>query len=132
MIKFELTIRSFRYPTPSTDSLPHGINMTVSDVPLAYFAPIANTRWPAFNATSMFFINSDGSKYPVYHPRQNDITVMSACVNTTGKQFMSVAWEQEHFKFAYPKDDLWYMNIKHVSLGEINISDFDRTMQSQK
>ena len=127
-----MTVRSFRYPTPCTDLLPHGINMTVSDVPLAYFAPIANTRWPAFNATSMSFTNSDGSKCPVYHPRQNGITVMSACVNITGKEFMSIAWEQEHFKFANPKDDLWYMNVEQVSLGEITFSDFNRTKQSQK
>ena len=105
--------------------------MTVSDVPVAYFAPIANTRWSGFNATSMSFTNSDGSQYPVYHPRQNSDTVISTCVNTTGKQSISIAWEQEHYFLHTPKDDHWFMYIEQVRLGGSIISDFNRTENSQ-
>ena len=130
-VKFELTVLSFRYPSPCADPFPHGIKMTVSHVPVAYFAPIANTRWSGFNATSMSFTNSDGSQYPVYHPRQNSDTVISTCVNTTGIQSISIAWVQEHFLFIKPKDDHWFMNIEQVRLGGSIISDFNRTENSQ-
>ena len=120
MVTFELLMTRFRYPSPCTDTAPNGVRLTVSgNTPLAYYAPLANTNWPGFNATSMYFTTTAG-EIPVWSPRPNQLTEVTACVNTTDKESLQVVWRQDNFTSDH---DYWYLYIKCVSLGEVNIND---------
>ena len=108
----------FRYPTICTDSSPNGVMLSVSeDTPVAYYAPLANTNWPGFNATSLSLSTSDGD-VPVLSPQSNQMIEVTTCVNID-RDSLNVVWKQENFT---GNSDHWYLNIEQVTLGEINIS----------
>ena len=112
----------FHYASPcfDTDAAPNGVRLSVSDnTPLAYYVPLANTNWPEFNATSMYFTTTAG-EIPVWSPQPNQITEVTACVNTTDKESLQVVWRQDNFTRDH---DYWYLHIRRVSLGEASISD---------
>ena len=89
------------------------------NTPLAYYAPLANTNWPGFNAASMSISTATG-EIPVWSPQPNQLTEVTACVNTTDRESLQVVWRQDNFT---SDSDYWYLHIKRVSLGEVNISD---------
>ena len=120
MVTFELLMTGFRYPSPCTNTAPNGVRLSVSDnTPLAYYAPLANTNWPGFNTTNMSFTTTAG-EISVWSPQPNQLTEVTACVNTTDRESLQVVWRQDNFT---SDSDYWYLYIKRVSLGEVNISD---------
>ena len=120
VVTFELLITRSRYSTPCTDTAPNGVMLSVSNyTPLAYYTPLANTNWPGFNTVNMSLTTVAGL-IPVWSPRPNQLTEVTACVNTTDRESLQVVWRQDNFT---SDSDYWYLYIKHVSLGETIISD---------
>ena len=45
LLRFQLQLRKFHYPTVSTDPVPNTVVLTVSDIgPQAHYAPVADIR----------------------------------------------------------------------------------------
>ena len=119
VVVFELLITRFQYPSPCTDTTPNGVRLSVSDnTSLAYYAPLANTNWPELNATDISFTTTAG-KIPVWSPRPNQLTSVTACMNTTDRESLELVWSQDNFT---DNSDYWYLHIQNVSLGNTSIS----------
>ena len=127
-VKFELILLHFYYPSLCEGADPNGIQLTVGDTPVAYYVPIANTRWPGFNTNNKTITDDAGYHYPIFYPSQNDYAVATSCVNTTGRNSLSVTWFQKNFSFFHSS---WHFIIHKVSLGEVDIDDIEPNKDSE-
>ena len=119
LLRFQLQLRKFHYPTVSTDPVPNTVVLTVSDIgPQAHYAPVADINWPQFNAADKYFYSSSGN-IPVYSPYPNQLTEATACVNVTDRESLEIIWRQDEFKSGF---DHWYLHIDQVMLANFSIS----------
>ena len=127
MITFQLMMTRYQYPTPCNeqDTTPRGVLLSVSgDQQLAYYAPLAHTNWSELilqDLENMRFTSSEGVDVPIWSPLQNQVTMVTTCVNTTDRDTLEVVWRQDNFA---PGGEHWYLHIERVTVEDfINISD---------
>ena len=119
---FQLVMTQFRYPTPCNehDNTPKGVVMTVSNTPLAYFAPLAHDNWSQFTRESMLY-NIDGIDVPIMSPVHNRVTKVSQCIDD--EAFLEVAWRQDSFT---SNQNYWYLHIEQLVVDDIEISNINQ------
>lgn len=82
LINFLLQLTQFTQPSPMTDFRPNVVYLSLQTdtetIPIAYYAPVGNRYWPAFNTREALLY-----ELPIYSPSATERTQVSVCVSNS-------------------------------------------------